>query len=317
MPSRAGMRLWQELPRDFTLRTGRKAGKRVIERDFKRGGLFEGTVFASTRPGPGQDYAATHEEMKRYADQKLSKEGVCRLPWISEDTVVPLQTRIRCCRATESLQVSLDLGGVAGVGDARDCFGGATGCGTFTEGCFGQRSGQDAVPGRFRSTGRSGRWRGEAHASNTCRTGPAPGHGVGAASILRGLALCDLDGTGKRVRGVTFATSICLHYVTPRSSCQELSTLSWPDDFFRPHAACRFNRMEACRSFHNVTHKRLSELEPAPPIPLPAGYTPDYGPYRARAEGDGGGSQSLNGQPSPRVTGSCLLAKAEQTVRRR
>ena len=88
MPARAGMRLWQELPRDFTLRTGR------VALDFVGGFLQRGKRSSNfARPGPGQDYGATHEEMKRYADQKRSKEGVCRLPWISEDTVVPLRTR--------------------------------------------------------------------------------------------------------------------------------------------------------------------------------------------------------------------------------
>jgi len=82
MPSRAGMRLWQELPRDFTLRTG-------------------------------QDYAATHEEMKRYADQKLSKEGVCRLPWISEELLVsemPATASVGPPDVAHSLKAVLDSG---------------------------------------------------------------------------------------------------------------------------------------------------------------------------------------------------------------
>lgn len=82
MPARAGMRLWQELPRDFTLRTG-------------------------------QDYAATHEEMKRYADQKRSKEGVCRLPWISEELLVsemPATASVVPPDVAHSLKAVLDRG---------------------------------------------------------------------------------------------------------------------------------------------------------------------------------------------------------------
>eukprot|EP00439_Symbiodinium_sp_Y106_P012117 s7589_g1.t2 len=168
MPSRAGMRLWQELPRDFTLRTG-------------------------------QDYAATHEEMKRYADQKLSKEGVCRLPWISEELLVsemPATASVGPPDVAHSLKAVLDSG----------------------------------------------------VAKTLCLVGFAL-----LAAVVVGVAKRTLRTPA--ARGPLLATESA-----QPASCEELSTLSWPDDFFRPHAACRFNRMEDTPLIMVRTEQELKEM---------------------------------------------------------
>ncbi|CAE7657569.1 Exosc10 [Symbiodinium sp. CCMP2456] len=41
---------------------------------------------------------------------------------------------------------------------------------------------------------------------------------------------------------------------------EELSALSWPDEFFRPHAACRFNRMEDTPLIMVRTEEELKEM---------------------------------------------------------
>ncbi|CAE7866768.1 RRP6, partial [Symbiodinium microadriaticum] len=171
MPARAGMRLWQELPRDFTLRTG-------------------------------QDYAATHEEMKRYADQKRSKEGVCRLPWISEELLVsemPATASVVPPDVAHSLKAVLDSG----------------------------------------------------VAKTLCLVGFA----LVAMVVGMGVARRRVRASA---RGPLLATE-APEAVQP-ASCEELSALSWPDEFFRPQAACRFNRMEDTPLIMVRTEEELKEM---------------------------------------------------------